>query len=115
MNRTVKFRAWDKDGKEMFEVGQLWFPVGRDIIVCGRGGCLTGRDLVLMQYTGLADKNGKEIYEGDVIREGSEIGGVEYFRTRFIVRGVTNWPPSEQSEVIGNIYENPDPLRGERQ
>ena len=64
--REIKFRAWDKDEKRMtttFSVssqGQVTFtPLGESTRY------LTG--YILMQFTGLLDKNGKEIYEGDII------------------------------------------------
>lgn len=73
MNREIKFRAWHKDLKKMFKIGQItlekgtWYfePNDRDFI----GMSIPYQpSFVLMQYTGLHDKNGKEIYEGDIIR-----------------------------------------------
>lgn len=69
------------------------------------------------QYTGLHDKNGKEIYEGDIVTEGEYIGQVvfdEYYLGFFI-----NFVDSEQEplydvpnlEIIGNIYENKELLK----
>ena len=73
MNREIKFRAWHKDLKKMFKIGQITLEKGtwnfepndRDFI----GMSIPYQpSFVLMQYTGLHDKNGKEIYEGDIIR-----------------------------------------------
>ena len=73
MNREIKFRAWHKDLKKMFKIGQITLEKGiwnfepndRDFI----GMSIPCQpSFVLMQYTGLHDKNGKEIYEGDIIR-----------------------------------------------
>lgn len=73
MNREIKFRAWHKNLKKMFKIGQITFEKGtwnfepndRDFI----GMSIPYQpSFVLMQYTGLHDKNGKEIYEGDIIR-----------------------------------------------
>ncbi len=69
-----------------------------------------------MQYTGLKDKNGKEIYEGDVL-SGRYI--VEYKNDCFVVQEHTNdWSSvhyvlhhNPEMEVIGNIYENPELLK----
>ena len=75
-------------------------------------------DCVLLEYTGLKDKNGKEIYEGDVMQNEDGVGRsvAEWdhcgFNRRWIPIGVTS-PLSlntEQWEVIGNIYENPELL-----
>ena len=73
MNREIKFRAWHKDLKKMFKIGQITLEKGtwnfepndRDFV----GMSIPYQpSFVLMQYTGLHDKNGKEIYEGDIIR-----------------------------------------------
>ena len=73
MNREIKFRAWHKNLKKMFKIGQItlekgtwnYEPNDRDFI----GMSIPSQpSFILMQYTGLHDKNGKEIYEGDIIR-----------------------------------------------
>ena len=127
--REIKFRAWDKKGREMFRVIMLSFPVGRnEIIVSGRGGSITldkrreGR--YLMQYTGLHDKNGKEIYEGDIIKTFGLLdnitGPVEFsdYKLTWQIHpshwnedvGFELFDIRVHLEVIGNIYENPDLL-----
>ena len=69
------------------------------------------------QYTGLKDKNGKEIWEGDVIKDtggcAPKIGAVIYENGEF--RGLYNFPKQDNvcgfCEIIGNIHDNPEPLK----
>ena len=70
-------------------------------------------ETILMQFTGLKDKQGKEIYEGDIVENGDvarpQSNIVKYVTTLNMARYI----PShlERCEVIGNIYENPELLR----
>ena len=70
---------------------------------------------VLMQSTGLFDKNGKEIFDGDIVYAYSEgarlIGAIEYFDNAYCIKtknGVYNslWTNAEYYEIVGNVFEN---------
>ena len=73
--------------------------------------------VTLMQSTGLFDKNGKEIFDGDIVYAYSEgarlIGAIEYFDNAYCIKtknGVYNslWTNAEYYEVVGNVFENPE-------
>ncbi len=100
--RELKFRVWDKSFHRMKITG-----IGYN------RGVLDGDDVEIMQYTGLKDKHGKEIYEGDMLTCRVFIKGksvVVQFRNGAWHTGdkYSFLYPSRIWEVIGNIYENPE-------
>jgi YopX protein len=114
--REMKFRAWlerSSSGSRMEYLPELQYY--------GQEFCKTYADLdderggaVLMQFTGLKDKNGQEIYEGDILCWPQYEYDVRYEPIRFVVQWLaeearfSNWDPRGGPEVIGNIYENPE-------
>jgi hypothetical protein len=105
--REIKFRAWHKDLKEMFYNclvnGSCWWNEDTHY---------GGEHDTLMQYTGLKDCNGKEIYEGDICRSDDIEAPIKYLLGAFWFGAVLLLEPKE-IEIIGNIYENPELLKKE--
>lgn len=118
MSREIKFRAWGKNSKEYLGSSSDGFNMEELSRLAGQF-----KDWELEQYTGLKDKNGKEIYEGDILETVDKA-------VRYIVvwdeddlgywgKAITCTPDfsmdtvDSDDEVIGNIHENPELLGGE--
>jgi uncharacterized phage protein (TIGR01671 family) len=124
-NRIIKFRAWDEKTKQIYKIISLNCrrngTVSGTIYRKGSGltTCLTMQNPPIMQFTGFLDKNGKECFEGDIVRctNGSEgvwvwsnKTGMYRIDTTQTIKG-WNHPiegfDQDTMEIIGNIYENP--------
>ena len=149
--RAIKFRAWDATAKEPYMaevIGIKWFYVNESydkvhygasepLVECAKVDKSFGlkchsntsvplSQVILMQFTGLHDKNGKEIWEGDVVRwqwigrKKQKFGPPAEVKMATLYEGYDNkgrtgWIAAdcfvdEKCEVLGNIYENPELL-----
>ena len=117
--REIKFRAWDKENEKMMKVSSISLE-NKEIAVkdFGTYHFFRIKDIELMQYTGLKDKNGKEIYEGDILffRDENMKYIVVWQDAAFIIKSIEIRKYSEKMcwlddteiccEIVGNIYEN---------
>lgn len=108
--RTIKFRAWDTEEKGWLNKGSNFYlsSDGKNMDEYSDG------TIIVMQYTGLKDKQGKEICEGDIVRDEGVIGEdknviIPELPRLFHLYGEHVFVP-ETVEIIGNIWENPELL-----
>ena len=134
MNDRFKFRAWWKPNYRkpimLYDVEKTYdYMHGEPESICADcfGEVLEDEDYIVMQCTGMKDKNGKLIYEGDIVRfqygNGYRIGAVEVDKCDWRISNSNfcqgAWCGGaliclyETCEIIGNIYENKELLDGE--
>lgn len=132
--RIIKFRAWDKDAKVLYlpqeiygdmkdELGislsgdTLFFYESSNGNYCPSSLATRRANVILMQFTGFKDVNGKEIYEGDILSlwysrdtTGKDIVKFNHKVEWEDTNGFSGWniPFLESAEIIGNVFENPD-------
>lgn len=135
----LKYRAWYVLAEEMINEILMISFVRKEIIGKFSDGSTSvplkfedkrnGEDVILMQSTGLKDKNGKEIFEGDIVTDGDVTSDIKYHQTLgFYMIGKYGFSVpfgqgvdveffeefadhvSKTFEVVGNIYENPELL-----
>lgn len=130
--REIKFRLWCKNKNE-WEKDLWWIGCEGNLYTIFHNQLRTMKkeNHILMQYTGIKDKNGKEIYEGDIIKSiwnGLEqISVIDFIQAHFTAKYFSSTHPefkhytpgegmhplwwSTYSKVIGNIYENQELLK----
>jgi len=132
MNREIKFRAWEKFAKQMLYEGHTETANGNSMYCSKTTLFMLGENAEIMQFTGLHDKNGKEIYEGDICIVQIQLGGfwgntpnpktAQIFYDTDGAGYIAKWEWAKNQhyerltcdidcEVVGNIYENPELLK----
>ena len=136
MNREIKFRVWDTYNKEMLDVQELDYADSYNgqpmIITTMYNDYFDTEEMILMQYTGLHDKNGKEIYEGDIVskevfddtkpnyinKSYAKVVYIEELAGFYLVNKSNKilWEVADDKyniEVVSTIYDNSELLGGE--
>ena len=129
-----RYRAWDSAKKEMFKDTFAITESGQVVVVeqesvASSPDYIFVQHLVIMQSTGLFDRNGKEIFEGDIVRQvrtqpttenETIIGVVTMIEAAWLIMNDCEqlasklWSETDENEIIGNIYENPELLEDKK-
>ena len=131
--REIKFRAWDEENKmfHYFTLFDIWKNIKYPSHVITNHKVYHIKGLPIDQYTGLKDKNSKEIYERDIVTDDEIVGEVYWHdymgysdkvgylawyvgNSKAPARGTTLGPCENERtwEIIGNIYKNPELTEG---
>jgi len=115
--REIRFRAWKKEDKKWLDRDELCISVLNGKLL----GWQADYEFDIQQYTGLKDKNGKEIYEGDIFiedtfdDEAKKLISTVIFKEGMFTDNAGDEPLYEilmnEIEIIGNIHENPELLK----
>ena len=131
--REIKFRVWDKKNNKMTKLDEICFDKMENIENIGVYKYATEfyifgnpyfhymlklDEFILMQYTGLKDKNGREVFEKDIVKKYNSIGIIEFTEGCFVIDWIKNpdcWNNIlkyhlPEAETIGNKFEEPELL-----
>lgn len=119
---NLKFRAWDLEYEKMVVVDIINLEDGKlDFVGYGITYFRKAKDIELMQSTGFTDKNGREIFEGDVVKMAKDVYSeptyyevirvaAGTYRLESSQHGCELWLRHDDCYIVGNIYENPELL-----
>jgi uncharacterized phage protein (TIGR01671 family) len=126
MNRIIKFRAWDSINKQFIANGDamdLYYSAKCNAFMFDNDNYDLGKGIVFLQFTGLKDKNGKEIYENDIVNTVNGNAVVRYderigcFRMEYNEKNCSLFLDFFMEKLtftlIGNIHDNPELLKQE--